>query len=392
MLRDKQVLVGVTGGIAAYKTAELVRLLIKAGATVDVIMTKNATEFITPLTFQTLTARPVYSETFTLLSTSDIQHTSLSDRAQLVIVAPATANVIGKYANGIADDLLTTTLLAANAPVLLAPAMNPRMWAHAAVRDNCARLAERGVQFIGPEKGEVACKDEGWGRMSEPARILEAAAALVSHKPLAGKKILITAGPTREPLDPVRYISNRSSGKMGYALAKAARNLGASVTLVSGPTVLPDPLDIEIVWVETAREMAQAVDEHFDATDALIMTAAVADFRPATSTEAKLPKDQCPDAVPLERNPDIIAAVAARKKHQFVVGFAAETGEAETKARAKMERKKLDAIVANDVAQKGIGFDSDHNEVRILFADGRIVPLPKMPKEDLAFAILEKLF
>jgi phosphopantothenoylcysteine decarboxylase/phosphopantothenate--cysteine ligase len=392
MLAGKHVLLGVTGGIAAYKAAELVRLLVKAGAEVHVLMTENATEFVAPLTFQTLSGNPVYVKTFKLLDTSDIQHTSLSDLADLAIVAPATANFLGKYANGVADDLLTTTLLATQAPVLLAPAMNPRMWAHPAVAENRAKLAARGVRSIGPEAGEVACKDVGYGRMTEPAQIVEAALPLVVEPWLAGKKIVIAAGPTREPIDPVRFISNRSSGRMGYALARAAHVLGADVTLISGPSRQECPLGVTRRGVETAQDMYEAVDDAFGRADILIMAAAVADFRPSETTPVKLPKITGPATLRLELNPDIVAAMAAKKGERKVVGFAAETGDADAKALAKLKRKGLDAIVANDVAQHGIGFDTVENEVVVLFADGRVAPLPRMDKAQLAFAILETLF
>ncbi|MDP8225697.1 MAG: bifunctional phosphopantothenoylcysteine decarboxylase/phosphopantothenate--cysteine ligase CoaBC [Candidatus Lernaella stagnicola] len=392
MLSGKNVVVGITGGIAAYKTAMLVRLLTKAGANVDVIMTKNAAHFVGPLTFQTLSGNPVHVDTFKLLDTSDISHTSLADRADLVIVAPVTANLIGKYANGIADDLLTTTLLATVAPVLLAPAMNPKMWNHPAVTENMKTLTARGVAHVGPEPGEVACKDYGYGRMSEPEDILEAALPLLVKPTLAGRKIVISAGPTREPIDPVRYISNRSSGKMGYALARAAHILGADVTLISGPTALPAPPGVHRINVESAEGMLTAVHAAFQQADALIMAAAVSDFRPADPVEEKLPKDQLHDSLKLARNADIVAGLAAEKGKRLVFGFAAETGDADAKAAAKMKRKGLDAIVANDVAAPGIGFDTDENEVQVIFADGRTVALPRRRKEDLAFAILEALF
>jgi len=391
MLMGKRVVLGVTGGIAAYKAVELLRHLTKAGAEVDVIMTRNATEFVGPLTFQTLSGRPVHVETFRLLETSDISHTSLAERADLVIVAPATANLIGKCAHGIADDLLTTTLLATTAPVLLAPAMNPHMWTHRAVVANMALLHERGAHSVGPEAGEVACKDVGYGRMSEPADILEAALPLVTTPLLAGKRVLVTAGPTREPIDPVRFLSNRSSGKMGYALARAARILGADVTLISGPTSLPRPAGVWRVHVESAAAMLDAVRAAFASADLLVMAAAVADFRPAQPAETKAPKDQLGDTIALELNPDILATIAAGRGDRLVVGFAAETGDADAKAQTKMKRKGVDAIIANDVADAGIGFDANDNEVRVLFADGRIVELPRQSKERLAFAIWETL-
>jgi len=392
MLAGKNIVLGVTGGIAAYKAAELLRLLVQADAMVDVIMTHNATEFVTPLTFQTLSNRPVHLRTFNLLESSDISHTSLSDRADLIVIAPATANLLGKYANGIADDLLTTTLLAAQAPVLIAPAMNPRMWDHPAVQQNVRTLRDRGVHFIGPEQGEVACKDVGWGRMSEPPVILEAIEALLGEQLLAGKRIVVTAGPTREPIDPVRYISNRSSGRMGYALARAARLMGAQVTLISGPSALRVPYDVKLRCVETAQEMLKEVKAAFAKADALLMAAAVADFRPSEKHGEKLPKATLPPDIVLAYNPDILATVAQKKGKRLVVGFAAETGEAEAKAMQKLRRKKLDAIIANDVSEPAIGFDSLENEVKILFADGRIVALPRMEKNRLGIEILKKLF
>ncbi|NLH50831.1 MAG: bifunctional phosphopantothenoylcysteine decarboxylase/phosphopantothenate--cysteine ligase CoaBC [Myxococcales bacterium] len=392
MLAGKNVLLGVTGGIAAYKTAELLRLLVKAGAHVDVVMTKNAAQFVAPLTFQTLSGNPVHSETFRLLETSDISHTSLAEKADLAIVAPATANLIGKYAGGLADDLLSTILLATRAPVLLAPAMNPKMWDHPAVRDNLQKLLSRGVHFVGPEAGEVACKDVGYGRMSEPAQIFAATLPLLVKRDLAGKKIVVTAGPTREPLDPVRFLSNRSSGRMGYAIARAAAARGAEVTLVSGPTHLPCPNGVLRFEVETADEMLAATKKAFAKADSLIMAAAVADFKPRQSHDTKLPKATFASHLELEKNPDIVATLAAKKGKRFIAGFAAETGEAVAKAREKLKRKGLDAILANDVAEPGIGFEAAENEVRILFADGREAALPRMEKEALAFAILDALF
>ncbi len=392
MLSGKNVVLGVTGGIAAYKAVELVRLLTKAGANVDVIMTKNAARFVGPITFQTLAGNPVHIETFKLLDTSDISHTTLADKADLLIVAPATANVIGKYAGGIADDLLTTTLLATPAPVLLAPAMNPKMWAHPALVQNMKTLEGRGVAHLGPEPGEVACKDVGYGRMSEPQAILETALSLLTEPKLKGKKIVISAGPTREPIDPVRFLSNRSSGKMGYALARAAHLMGAEVTLISGPSHLPAPVGVQRINVETAAGMREAVKATFQNTDVLIMAAAVADFRPADPVEEKLPKDKLADAIPLARNADIVAEMAQEKGDRLVVGFAAETGDADAKAVAKMKRKGLDVIVANDVAAPGIGFDTDENEVHVIFADGRIESLPRTTKDELAFSILAMIF
>lgn len=392
MLTGKKIILGVTGGIAAYKTPLLARLLVKAGADVHAVLTKNAAKLVAPLTLQTITGHPVHIETFELLESKDISHTSLSDSADLVIVAPATANFIGKYAGGIADDLLSTTLIASEAPVLLAPAMNPRMWNHPSVKENMKRLEDRGVHRIGPESGEVACRDEGIGRMAEPETIFEAALPLVAEQWLSEKTILVSAGPTREPLDPVRYLSNRSSGKMGYALARAAHILGAKVILVSGPTNLPCPVGVKRIQVETAQDMFEAVEEAFTAADALIMAAAVADFKPMEKANAKYSKDEMSESIVMLPNPDIVASMAAGKVKRMVIGFAAETGDADKKAVRKIQRKGLDAIVANDVSEPGIGFDHDENEVRVIFADGRAVPLARQPKEKLAFHILETLF
>jgi len=392
LLTGKKIILGVTGGIAAYKTPLLARLLVKAGADVHAVLTKNAAKLVAPLTLQTITGHPVHIETFELLESKDISHTSLSDSADLVIVAPATANFIGKYAGGIADDLLSTTLIASEAPVLLAPAMNPRMWNHPSVKENMKRLEDRGVHRIGPESGEVACRDEGIGRMAEPETIFEAALPLVAEQWLSEKTILVSAGPTREPLDPVRYLSNRSSGKMGYALARAAHILGAKVILVSGPTNLPCPVGVKRIQVETAQDMFEAVEEAFTAADALIMAAAVADFKPMEKANAKYSKDEMSESIVMLPNPDIVASMAAGKVKRMVIGFAAETGDADKKAVRKIQRKGLDAIVANDVSEPGIGFDHDENEVRVIFADGRAVPLARQPKEKLAFHILETLF
>lgn len=392
MLTGKKIILGVTGGIAAYKTPILARLLVKAGADVHAILTKNAAKLVAPLTLQTITGHPVHIETFELLESKDISHTSLSDGADLVIVAPATANFIGKYAGGIADDLLSTTLIASEAPVLLAPAMNPRMWGHPSVKENMKRLEDRGVHRIGPETGEVACHEEGIGRMAEPEMIFEAALPLVAEQWLKEKTILVSAGPTREPLDPVRYLSNRSSGKMGYALARAAHILGAKVTLVSGPTHLPCPVGVKRIQVETAQEMFEAVEESFTDADALIMAAAVADFKPMEKASAKRAKDEVGESIVMLPNPDIVASMAAGKVKRLVIGFAAETGDADKKALKKIQRKGLDAIIANDVSEPGVGFDHDENEVRVIFADGRSVPLSRSSKEKLAFRILETLF
>lgn len=393
MFRDKQIILGVTGGIAAYKAVELLRLLVKSNAEVHVIMTRSACEFVAPLTFQTLSGNPVHTEMFNLIQEQDIGHISLADRADLVLVAPATANVIGKAANGLADDMLTTTLLATKAPVLFVPAMNVNMWENPLYQENQAKLKKHGYHFMMPAVGALACGWEGQGKLPDPADIYDYAQTVVKEeRDLAGKTILVTAGPTREELDPVRFLSNHSSGKMGYAIARAARNRGARVVLVSGPVQLPVPQAVDFVGVTTALEMQQAVLSHASDADVIIKAAAVADFRPVERNGQKVKKGAAEQMMlDLQRNPDILAELGRIKEKQVLVGFAAETDDLLANAGKKLGAKNLDLIVANDVTQSGSGFDGDTNAVQLLYRDGRREELPMMSKDAVAWALLDRI-
>ncbi|MBU5638189.1 bifunctional phosphopantothenoylcysteine decarboxylase/phosphopantothenate--cysteine ligase CoaBC [Geomonas sp. Red69] len=391
MLKGKEIVLGVAGGIAVYKAVELLRLLVKAGANVHVVMTKSATEFVTPLTFQTLSRNPVHLELFNLISEEKIGHIALADRADLYIIAPATANVIGKIAHGIADDLLTTTVMATRAPVLIAPAMNVNMYRNPIYRENEARLKEHGYLFVAPACGMLACGYEGEGKLQAPEVIFEEAVAALTPKRLAGERILVTAGPTLEEIDPVRYISNHSSGKMGYAIARQARLRGAAVTLVTGPTCLAPPVGVEVIRVQSAQEMRDAVQGCLSRIDIVIKAAAVADYRPRTRAGEKMKKSQESLCIELEKNPDILAELGAGKGERILVGFAAETQDLLRHAGAKLKAKNLDLVVANDVSQEGAGFNVDTNIAKLLFSDGRVEELPMMEKEDLAGVILENV-
>ena len=391
MLRGKQIVLGVTGGIAVYKAVELLRLLVKAGAAVDVIMTRAATEFVTPLTFQTLSGNPVHLELFNLISEQSIGHISLAERADLFIVAPATANCIGKLACGIADDLLTTAVMATRAPVLIAPAMNVNMYQNPIYRENEARLKNHGYLFVPPVCGMLACGYEGEGKLQAPEVILEEALAALTPKRLSGERVLVTAGPTLEEIDPVRYISNHSSGKMGYAIARQARLRGAEVTLVTGPTALTPPYGVTVICVQSAQEMREAVHGCLEESDIVIKAAAVADYRPKARFGDKVKKTQAHLAIELEKNPDILAEIGARKEGRLLVGFAAETQDLVRNATLKLGAKNLDLVVANDVSQEGAGFNVDTNIVKLLFRDGRVEELPKLDKEELAGIILERV-
>ena len=391
MMQGKTIILGVSGGIAAYKAVELLRLFTKAGATVHVVMTRAATEFVAPLTFQTLSCNPVHQELFNLISEQEIGHISLADRADLFVIAPATANVVGKLAHGIADDLLTTTVMATKAPVLLAPAMNVNMYQNPIYRENEKILKAIGYRFVAPVKGELACGWEGEGKMQEPAVICEAAMELLSPQDLAGECVLVTAGPTREEIDPIRFISNHSSGKMGYAVARAARRRGARVILVTGPTCLPEPWGVEVQQVTSASEMRDAVIGRLEESTIVIKAAAVADYRPKLRAERKVKKEAAQLSLELERNPDILAEVGRLKKGQLVIGFAAETDDLLVNARKKLVDKKLDMIVANDIGQPGAGFDVDTNIVRLLFRDGRVEEPGLMRKDELADMILYRV-
>lgn len=389
MLKGKEIVLGVTGGIAVYKAVELLRLLVKAGAHVQVVMTKAATEFVTPLTFQTLSGNPVHLELFNLISEEKIGHISLADRADLFIIAPATANCVGKIAHGIADDLLTTAVMATRAPVLIAPAMNVNMYRNAIYRENEARLKGHGYLFVAPACGMLACGYEGEGKLQAPEVILEEAVAALTPKRLSGKRILVTAGPTLEEIDPVRFISNHSSGKMGYAIARQARLRGAAVTLVTGPTCLAPPLGVDVVRVQSARQMRDAVRERLEKTDVVIKAAAVADYRPKLRAGNKMKKETESLTIELEKNPDILAELGASKGERILVGFAAETQDLVRNAGVKLEKKNLDMVVANDVSQEGAGFNVDTNIAKLLFRDGRVEEFPIMEKEELAGVILE---
>ncbi len=392
MLNGKTIVLGVTGGIAAYKAVELLRLLTKAGAEVHVVMTRSATEFVGPLTFQTLSGNPVHTELFDLYQESEIGHISLADRAELVLVAPATANIIGKVANGIADDLLSTTIMATKAPVLFAPAMNVNMWENPLYRRNQERLERRGYLFVEPIAGELACGWEGKGKLPDPQYLFDRAAAVLRPADLKGEKVVVTAGPTREEIDPVRYISNYSSGRMGYAIAAAAAGRGADVVLVSGPTALREPAGVEVVRVTSAAEMHAAVLTAASGATVIVKAAAVADYRPASRSGSKVKKGEREEwSLAMEKNPDILADLGAMKGTWQLVGFAAETDDLQANARRKLEQKNLDLIVANDVTCEGAGFDVDTNIVRFLFRDGREESLPKMTKLEVAHTLLDRL-
>ena len=390
MVKDKTVVLGVTGSIAAYKAAELASKLTQAGAKVDVVMTKCATEFVTPLTFRSITHRPVATDMFANPDEYDIEHIALAERAEVVVIAPATANIMAKLAAGIADDMLCCTVLATKAPVVLAPAMNVHMWENAITQENLTKLRSRGFKIVEPGYGALACGETGKGRLADVEDILAAIRRILDRKSdLAGKHVVVTAGGTQEPIDPVRLICNRSSGKMGYALAEAARERGAKVTLISAPTTLPAPDGVEMVQVQTALQMREAVLKAVPGTDALIMAAAVADYRPATAAKSKLKKEEFPlMQLDLIRNPDIISEV---KGNLIKVGFAAESENAVQNATVKLKNKGLHLIVANNITEAGSGFGSDTNKVALIDAQGNVDDLPLMPKSEVAHRILDKV-
>jgi phosphopantothenoylcysteine decarboxylase/phosphopantothenate--cysteine ligase len=390
MLTGKQIVVGVTGGIAAYRAAELVRLYVKAGAQVHVIMTSAATEFVTPLTFQTLSGNPVHTELFSLVSEREIGHISLADRADAIVVAPCTANLVGKVAAGLADDLLSTTIMATRAPVLLVPAMNSHMWENPIYQQNQARLVDLGYHFVDPVSGLLACGWQGKGKMAEPEEVFDETLRLLAPCDLAGETLLITAGPTREELDPVRYLSNYSSGKMGYAIARMARRRGARVILVSGPTCLNPPGGVTFLKVTSAEQMRQAVLDNLPRSTVVIKAAAVADYRPAERAAQKMKKGKADEAqLTLVKNPDILAEVGKIKKGQLVIGFAAETHDLENHALRKLKSKNLDVIVANDVGCPQAGFEVDTNLVRLFYRDGNSEQWPLMSKLEVADRLLD---
>ena len=395
ILQGKNVVLGVTGGIAAYKAVDLCSKLVQAGATVDVIMTEAATRFVTPLPFQTISARPVSVDMFQLLRDTEMAHISLAAKADVLVIAPATANTIAKLAHGLADNLLTSTALATTAPVVIAPAMDADMWANPLTQENVRRLRERGAVIVGPGHGRLASGRIGAGRLVSTEEILAAIRQTLGRKGfLAGLRVTVTAGGTQEPLDPVRYVGNRSSGKMGYALAEAARDEGAQVTLISAPTALSPVYGVEMVAVRTAAEMHEAVMGRLEQTDILLMAAAVADYRPARVAEQKIKKGPGGLTLELERTEDILAAVAqARSQGRpgLVVGFAAETEDLLANAQDKLRRKKLDLIVANDVSAADSGFGVDTNRVTLIGADGQVEELPLMTKFEVAEQILRRV-
>ncbi|GAB6173608.1 bifunctional phosphopantothenoylcysteine decarboxylase/phosphopantothenate--cysteine ligase CoaBC [Paradesulfitobacterium aromaticivorans] len=392
MLEGKFILVGVTGGIAAYKAAEVVSRLRKLRADVHVVMTKEAAHFIAPLTLQSLSANPVHVEMFTEPKLWNVEHIALAERADAVVVVPATANIIAKMAVGLADDLLSTVLLAVRSPLFVAPAMNHWMYHHSATQENLRCLTERSVHMIGPAEGFQACGTDGDGRMSEPEEIVaELERFFQSQTWLKGKRVLVTAGGTQEPLDPVRYIGNRSSGRMGYAIAQALQEAGAETVLISAPTSLHPPSQVLHVPVMTALEMRDEVIKRFQEVDVVVKAAAVADYRPAVQSEQKIKKQGDKLQLELIPNPDILAELGRSKNGQILVGFAAETEELIKHAQEKMHRKNVDLLVANDVTKPGAGFGSPTNIVSFLFPDGRRIDLPQQEKLEIARRLVREI-
>ena len=390
-IRGKNIVLGVTGGIAAYKACELVRALVKEGASVEVVMTRNAMEFVTPLTLQTLSGNKVATRPFDPVWESEIGHISLADRADLVVIAPATASFVGKMATGIADSLLATLVLATLAPVIVCPAMNVNMYNNVAVQDNIRKLRDRGVSIVEPSEGFLACGWEGRGRLPETEDIMSEIEFALTPKDMAGERVLVTAGATREHIDPVRFISNPSSGKMGYALAEEARMRGADVVLVSGKSPLPPPRGVTLVSVESADDMYTAVMKHLDWSTLVIKAAAVGDYAPESKSAGKIKKTGDELTLKLKRTRDILKEIGEKKKQQIVVGFAAETEDLMANAAIKLREKNADMIVANNVGAPGAGFESDTNEVHLLFASGAMEELPLAPKKEIAKIIFDRI-
>ncbi len=390
-LKNKTVVLGVTGSIAAYKIANLASSLVKKGANVHVIMTKNATNFINPITFETLTGNKCLVDTFDRNFEFSVEHVSLAKQADIFMVAPASANVIGKIANGIADDMLTTTIMACKCHKVISPAMNTNMFENPIVQDNLEKLKKYGYEVINPASGYLACGDTGAGKMPEPT-VLESYIMknIAMEKDMAGKKVLITAGPTMEAIDPVRFISNHSTGKMGYALAKIAMERGAEVTLVTGKTYIEKPDFVKIVDVKSAKEMFDAVDKEFDSQDIIIMSAAVADYRPKTVADEKIKKKDGESTIELERTDDILGTMSKRKKNQFLCGFSMETEHMVENSKKKLEKKNLDMICANNLKVEGAGFGTDTNVVTLITKENE-TQLPIMSKEQVANEILTEI-
>lgn len=394
MLKDKHIIIGVTGGIAAYKVVDVVSRLKKLNANVEVIMTENATKFVSPLTFQTLSLNPVYVGMFDEPKNYDVEHISLAERADMFLIAPATANILGKIANGIADDLLTTTIMATKSKVVFAPAMNTNMYQNPVVQGNIKYLSDLGYKFINPGTGILACQTYGPGRMAEPKDIVEYILSSFNNKQLSGRKIVVTAGPTIEPIDPVRYMTNHSSGKMGYSIAKVAKARGADVVLITGPTAIEPPTGVKVVRVNTTREMFNAVEEQFSSCDVLIKAAAPLDYRPDKVSDEKIKKGlKETDELNIKfvRNPDIAAHFGKIKENRIIVGFAAETNNITQYAKEKLNNKNFDFIVANDVSKEGAGFKSDTNIVSIIDREGSIENYPILNKIQVAEMLLDKV-
>lgn len=393
MLKDKTVVIGVSGGIAVYKTLDVVSRLRKLGVNVNVIMTKSATEFVTPLSFQSLSQNYVVCDMFEDPKTWDVEHISLAKRADVFLIAPATANVIGKIANGIADDMLTTTVMATKAKVLIAPAMNTNMYENLILQRNINTLKELGYNFVEPESGRLACGDTGKGKLASPETIVDEVVKLLSKdQDLKGKSIIVTAGPTVESIDPMRYITNRSTGKMGYSIAKEAIERGADVTLITGPTNLTPPQNLKkLVKIESAKDMYEAVLENLDENDVVIKSAAVADYKPKNYSNKKIKKSDDDLVIELDRNKDIAQEIGKIKNNKILVGFAAETNDLIENASLKIKKKNLDFIVANDLTKEGAGFGVDTNIVKIIDKEGNITEYPKMKKEEVANIILDKI-
>jgi phosphopantothenoylcysteine decarboxylase/phosphopantothenate--cysteine ligase len=399
-LQGKEVLLGVTGGIAAYKAVDLVSRLVKLGASVNVIMTRNATQLVGPLTFRSISRNPVVIDMFAEAAEWQPKHISLADKADILVIAPATANIIAKLAHGIADDMLSTTALAVRCPILVAPAMNCHMLNNSIFQENVAILRKHNFAFVEPEYGQLASGYEGEGRLADVEKIIQKIQHLVNEtqvkacysKDFKGKTILVTAGPTREALDPIRFITNRSSGKMGYAIAEAASSRGADVILISGATALPKPADVKLVSVETAIQMRDEVLEYASQAEVVIMAAAVSDYRPRDISSQKIKKEQAQLTLVLERNPDILAELGRHKSGgQILVGFSMETENVLDNARKKLQKKNADLIVANDVSQEGAGFGADTNVVWLIDSSDRERKLPLMSKRDVADVILDKV-
>ncbi len=391
ILKGKEIVLGITGCIAAYKAAELVRSLVCSGAQVHAVMTKNAQEFISPLTIQTLTNRPVYAELFNLHREQEISHISLAERADILVIAPATANCIGKIACGIADDLLTTVVMATKAPVLICPAMNVNMWENPVLQNNILTLKKTGCFFIEPETGDLACGVQAKGRLANLDNIIDGIETIFSPKDFLNKNVIVTAGPTREHSDPVRFISNPSSGKMGYAIARALKYRGANVSLISGPSSISPPAGVEFVSVVNAEEMAQAVTSRFGKAEIVIKAAAVSDYRPKNIFSRKIKKTGDAQSIEIEKTRDILSELGSNKEGKLLIGFAAETENLLENAKQKLTAKNLDMIVANDVSGSEAGFETDTNRITIIMPNGENEELPLMQKDAAAHVILDRI-